>query len=105
MANNQLPLEKVDDLGVQRMQSNISRKFNQDKKSGDGFKGCLGGTQTSLGNNSYKISHSLGDTPKGFVIISQSVSGSIKATMINPTASEVTITFDSSPGTFQIFLS
>jgi len=100
-----LPLEQVDDLSVQRMQGNISRKFSQNEKgSGGGFKGCVGGTQTPLGNNSYKVEHSLGDTPKGFVITSQATSGSIGATMQNPTGTDVTITWDSDPGAFQIFL-
>lgn len=102
---NQLPLEQVDDLSVQRMQGNVARQFNNiESKSGDGLSGCLGGTQTSLGNNSFKVAHSLGNTPKNFVITSQSVSASIKATMNNANGTDVTITWTASPGTFQVFL-
>ena len=99
-----LPLEQVDDLATDRIQRNVQRKFEQDSRSDGGFNGCLGGAQENLGNNSFKVPHSLGRPPKGFVITAQATSGSLKATMANPTGTDVTITWSAAPGTFSIFL-
>lgn len=98
MAN--LPREYVEDISIQRMQENIARKFNSQNEQ---FIGCMGGTQTSLGNNSWRIAHSLKREPKGFVLLTQTTAGSIFTKMINQSGTTADLVFDSNPGTFTVF--
>lgn len=100
MANN-LPREYVEDPSVSRMQENIARKFNQD--SGGEVSGCLGGTQTSLGNFSWRVEHGLKKEPKGFVLLSQGSSSSILAKMVNAGGTTADIVFESDPSSFTVF--
>lgn len=98
-----LPREYLEDLSDQRFQENVARKFNQDGNTEP--IGCLGGTQTSLGNNSWRVQHSLGTEPRKFVLTAQGSSSSIKVKMTNITAQTVDLVFDSDPTSFTVFLS
>lgn len=97
-----LPREVLDLLEVSRLQENVGRKFSQMEKGNDDVSACLGGSQTNLGNNSFKVAHSLGREPKGFIIIDQGSTSSIKARMTNPNGTDATITFDSDPTSFKV---
>lgn len=93
--------EILDDLPTQRLQENVARQFSKGESASQG---CIGGTQTNLGNFSYQIDHSLGKIPKEFIIVDQSVATSILAELVASTGTNVTIKFSADPGTFKVFL-
>jgi hypothetical protein len=95
-----LAREYVDDISVSRMQENISRKFSQDDNAESSS--CIGGSQTSLGNNSWRVAHGLKREPKGFVIIAQGSSTSIFAKMVNVGSTTADIVFESDPTSFSV---
>jgi len=95
-----LPREYLEDISTQRFQENVGKQLDKKKEA----IGCLGGTISSLGNNVFSITHSLGTAPSGFIILTQSVAGSIKATMVKSNGTIVNLSFDKSPGTFTVFL-
>lgn len=107
-----LAREILDDLPEQRFQENTARELDKQKNSGT-VSGCISGDKVKIGENSWRVSHGLGVEPKGFVIIAQGTSSSLKAEMSNMTTDTVEISFTSvldgvdipaDPTSFTLFL-
>lgn len=99
MAN--LPREYVEDISIQRMQENIARKLDKKTQA----IGCLGGTVTALGNNTFEVTHSLGTPVTSFFLLSHTTTGSIKTTLVKSDGTTATLAFDHDPGTFTVAFS
>jgi len=95
------PREILDDISSQRFQDNVGRQL--DKKSA--VHGCLGGTVTNLGSNTFKVEHSLGTPATSFFLLSHTTAGSIKSTLVSSDGTTATFSFDHDPGTFTVSLS
>ena len=93
-----LPRETLDDLSTARFQENVARKLDAKQTN----IGCLGGTVTNLGSNTFKVEHSLGKPVSSFFLLSHTTAGSIKASLVSSDGTSATIAFDHDPGTFTI---
>jgi hypothetical protein len=102
MSSPKFAREVLDDLPTQRLQENTAKAFS--KMENALFEGCVGGTPSDEGNLSFKIEHSLGKEPKGYVITEQATASSIKSSLAQSTGTFVVIKFESSPGAFKVFL-
>lgn len=110
--DNKFSREILDDLDSQRFQENTARKFAQQGNTGI-TSGCICGPaadKIDLGNNIWRVKHSLGREPIGFVTIAQGTTDSVLTKMTNMNTQTVDIEFvkDSRnltlPVTFTIFL-
>lgn len=83
---------------------------NSVKRSIDGINnngivaGCVGGAALKIAENSWRVSHSLGVEPIGFIIIDQGSTSSVKAKMTEMKTTDVVVTFSEDPTSFKIFL-
>lgn len=98
-----LAREVLDDLPTQRLQSNIEKAFNEQRNSGI-TAGCISGEKVLVEENFWRVYHGLGVEPKGFMIIAQGSTSSIKAEMSNMTLDTVDIRFSTDPTSFTLFL-
>lgn len=103
MANNQrMSQEILDDLSNQRFQNNVSREFDKQKNTGI-VEGCISGDKVAVAPNSWRVNHSLGREPIGFILMAQGSTTSIVAKMTNMTATTADISFSEDPTSFTAF--
>jgi magnesium-transporting ATPase (P-type) len=95
--------EILDALSDQRFQENVSREFDKTNSSGITV-GCISGDKVEIAENVWRVSHALGVEPKGFIIIAQGSTTSIKAEMGNSKVDTVEIKFATNPTSFTLFL-
>ena len=98
-----LAREILEDLPTQRLQSNVEKALKEQQNTGT-VQGCISGDKVKIADNTWRVYHGLGVEPKGFIIIDQGSTSSIKATMTNMTVETVEMKFDSDPTSFTLFL-
>ena len=97
-----LSREVLEDLSTERFQENVARELSRQSKS-KALTGCISGEKTLIAENKWRVYHSLGIEPSGFVIIAQGSSSSILAKMENVTSENVEISFNTDPTSFTLF--
>ena len=99
---NRMSQEILETLEEQRFQDNVSKEFSRQNKTGI-TKGCISSDKVLLGENKWRVNHSLGVEPIGFIIIEQGSASSLVCEMTNMTTTTAEIKFSGDPTSFTLF--
>lgn len=94
--------EITDSLDTMRIQQNVDREFKKQASTGI-TSGCISGDKVSIGEFVWRVYHSLGREPIGFIIMEQGSTTSLKAEMSNMNLETVEIKFSADPTSFTLF--